>query len=135
MEPQSANPTNKKRVLMIDDEEALAEALCHILRKQYDAQYTTSGKKGLELLLGTETFDVIICDLALPDLHGMDLYQAVQASKPGEEQKFIFFTGGVFTESTQNFIGSIPNPVLEKPVAIAVLRAKIEELIGRSLPR
>lgn len=116
-------------ILIIEDEQHLAEAFQMMLIKLYEVQAVLTGKAGLEQLLSEKHFDIILCDLSLPDLSGMELYSTVKLSKPGLEQNFMFLTGGAFTRQSQVFLQSISNPVLNKPILANELRDKVKEMV------
>lgn len=116
-------------ILIIEDEQNLAEAFQMMLIKLYEVQTVLTGKAGLEQLLSEKHFDIILCDLSLPDLSGMELYSTIKASKPGLEQNFMFLTGGAFTKQSQVFLQSVSNPVLNKPILAKELREKVNEMV------
>ena len=112
-----------QRILVIDDEPLVATCLCRGLR-DYDALATTSGRLALELLR-KEHFDLVLCDLMMPELSGMDVYGSLRLSDPQLAQRMIFITGGAGLSSAQAFLASVRNPRLEKPFEVAQLRAAV----------
>jgi two-component system cell cycle sensor histidine kinase/response regulator CckA len=86
----------------------------------------------VELLSATgASYDVIFCDLMMPDTDGVDLHRYVAEKFPGLEKRMVFISGGAFTPRAQDFLARIDTPRLEKPFthedlqrAIAVLLAK-----------
>ena len=72
-------------------------------------------------------FDVILCDLMMPDLSGMEVYEEVKRIAPRHLPGFIFVTGGAFTSGAKEFLERIPNPWMEKPFD----PAQIRELVAR----
>jgi hypothetical protein len=67
----------RARVLVIDDEAAVASAMARMLRKEHDVMVETDGRKVAALLASGAEFDVIFCDLMMPGMTGMDLFEAV----------------------------------------------------------
>jgi PAS domain S-box-containing protein len=117
-------PARRRRVLVVDDEPPLATMIRRVLSKDCDVTIATDAREGLALL-GSATFDVVLCDLMMPDMTGMDLYAEVAQKHPGAEKKFVFMTGGAFTPRATEFLARIENRRLEKPFETAVLKATV----------
>jgi PAS domain S-box-containing protein len=116
------------RVLVVDDEIALGRTLAISLSDEFHVSTVTSGRRALELLLGDAHFDVVVCDLMMPDVSGMDVYERVVERSPEMASHFVFVTGGAFTERARAFIESAGAPVIEKPFELRelapILRAR-----------
>jgi PAS domain S-box-containing protein len=119
-------PGRRRRVLVIDDEPTLATMIRRVLSRDCDVRIAADGREGLAALTDVDAFDVILCDLMMPDLTGMDVYAEVARRLPGLEKRFIFMTGGAFTERATEFLAHTKNRRLEKPFETHVLRAAIE---------
>ena len=113
-----------RRVLVVDDERMVVEALRRALRP-HDVRVASSGRQALEQL-ATESFDLIFCDLMMPDLTGMDVYDALRAQHPGAEQRMVFMSGGTFTQRASEFLATVPNPLLDKPFDLAAVRQLVQ---------
>ena len=120
----AAAPAPRRRVLVIDDEPALAAMIRRVLSKECDVDLAVDAREGLESL-GAATYDVVLCDLMMPDMTGMDLYAEVARRHPGVERRFIFMTGGAFTPRATEFLAQVSNRRLEKPFETAVLKAAV----------
>ena len=68
-----------------------------------------------------ERFDVILCDLMLPEMDGPALYDEVKKVDPSQAVRMVFVTGGVFTARARDFLASVKNPRLGKPFDIEAL--------------
>ena len=119
--PGGAPPPRRGRVLIVDDEPALAAALGRSLEDQYDIVTLSNGKAALERLRDGEEFDAILCDLIMPQVTGMDLHAALMRDRPAVAERIIFMTGGTFTARARDFLANVPNPTLEKPFELKVL--------------
>ncbi|MBN9418838.1 MAG: response regulator [Candidatus Eremiobacteraeota bacterium] len=98
------------RCLVIDDDPKVAQVFRRLLAK-CDCRVALGGVQGLEILRGPDPFDLVICDLMMPDLSGIEVYQAA-----GERQRqFVFVTGGTFTTEAEDFLRAAAAPVLTKP--------------------
>ncbi len=109
-------PGAKARILIVDDEPLVTSALRRALGHEQDVEIVHSGRRALDLLSAPESrFDVILCDLMMPDLSGMELYEEVERIAPRHLPSFIFVTGGAFTDGAKEFLDGVSNPVMEKP--------------------
>ncbi len=118
-------PLPRLRVLAIDDDPMVRRALGRLL-KGHDLTIVGGGREALQLLRSGEEFDVVLCDLMMPDLTGMDVYHRVLDFDRSVAERIVFLTGGAFTEMTRDFLDSVPNQRLEKPFDVA----RISELLG-----
>ena len=126
-EPPKSAPKSA-RVLVVDDESLVAAAISRLLRRRYDVSIAASGREALELVLTEGPWDAIVSDLMMDDGSGMDLHRWLLAEAPDLAARCVFLTGGAFTEEARNFLQTIPNPWLEKPVKAQELRDTVEEL-------
>ncbi|WP_407735928.1 ATP-binding protein [Hyalangium sp.] len=127
--PVALSPV-RARVLVVDDEPMLAASLSRSLRSEYDVT-TSSGSEALRRLLAGEDPDVIVCDLAMPDITGMDLYSRLKEQRPALAARMIFLTGGAFTQRAQDFLDQAQY-WLEKPVELPALRTLLQEVVEQS---
>lgn len=111
------------RVLVIDDEALVLSVIVNAL-SDYDVTGSQSGREAIDLIAEGE-FDVIVCDLMMPNVTGMDVYEAVVASRPELGDRFIFMSGGTFTERSRAFRRSENRPFLNKPFEMASLAALV----------
>jgi len=105
------------RILIVDDEPGVARSLRRALQN-HDVTVSLSGRDAMKKLAEGPPFDIIFCDLMMPDISGIDLYNETAKNSPGTEKRFVFITGGAFTPQSRNFLESIPNPWFEKPFDI-----------------
>ncbi|MEM9454591.1 MAG: ATP-binding protein [Myxococcota bacterium] len=115
-----------RRVLIIDDDPLVASALRRLLATG-EVEVADSGRQGIELLRGSDEFEVVLCDLMMPEVSGMDVYETVLEEHPEMAERFIFMTGGAFTNRARAFLESVPNPKLEKPFDGKTLRAMVAQ--------
>jgi CheY-like chemotaxis protein len=73
------------------------------------------GRRALELI-EEKPFDVVLCDLIMPEMNGMELFRAVHESKPDQAARFVFVTGGTRSPEAREFLLNVPNPRVYKPV-------------------
>ncbi len=123
------------RVLIVDDEPALVRALSRVMR-QHSVATAGNGREALELLQRldqeeAQEFDVILCDLMMPDLSGSALYREVQERWPHLAERFIFVTGGAFTDASREFLQNCSQRVMQKPLKPEDLLKAIERVAFR----
>jgi PAS domain S-box-containing protein len=114
------------RVLVVDDELPVASMLGRVLGDEHDVRIATTAREALSLLL-EEEFDVILCDLLMPGMSGMDLHAELSTARPGLEKRLIFMTGGAFTPRASEFLAAVPNHRIEKPFDLREMRRLVRE--------
>jgi CheY-like chemotaxis protein/anti-sigma regulatory factor (Ser/Thr protein kinase) len=118
----------RARVLVVDDELALASMLQRVLEDEHEVHVRTTAHEALELLTSGEEFDVVLCDLLMPAMSGMDLYRELKRYRPGLEDRMVFMTGGAFTPRAAEFLGLVSNRRIEKPFDLSQVRRLVREL-------
>jgi CheY-like chemotaxis protein len=119
------------RVLVIDDDPLLLKSVARILGAEFDLVTVTSAREAFARI-GEGSFDVILCDLMMPEMTGMDLHTVLAGAAPAEAEKMIFLTGGTFTPRAQSFLDNVPNLRLDKPFDVKHLRAIIRDRVKRA---
>jgi signal transduction histidine kinase len=117
------------RILAVDDEPMLCIVIQKLLGGDHDVTTVNSAKEALRRFDGGERFDLILCDLMMPEMTGMDLYARLQQSAPDLADKVIFMTGGAFTENAQAFLARLPNKSIEKPFKGTRLREVVQRFL------
>jgi PAS domain S-box-containing protein len=118
------------RVLVIDDEPMLCSALERILRPHHDVVLTTLAAEALPRLEAGEPFDLILCDLMMPRMNGMDFHAALQRLRPELTGRVVFLTGGAFTPQAKAFLERVPNRRVDKPFNARALLAVTREVLA-----
>jgi signal transduction histidine kinase len=120
----------RARILIVDDEEALARALKRALSRYHDVSILTSGKEASARIAGGERFDVILSDLMMPEVTGMDMYRRLKETAPEQAARMVFLTGGAFTARARAFLDEVANPRIEKPVELASLLRVVADVLS-----
>jgi CheY-like chemotaxis protein len=115
----------RRRVLVVDDERLVGDAIARVLAEENDVVVETQAAEVLARLSRGERFDVILCDLMMPVMTGMDLYAELLRSNPSAVGRIVFMTGGAFTPRARAFLETVSNPCLEKPLDMSKLRGLI----------
>lgn len=131
-EPVSDRPVQRRRgrVLVVDDERAVAESLHFALRDEHDVDVATSGQAARAVLDAGTDYDVVLCDLVMPVESGMDLHAYAQEHHPQIAERFVFMTGGAFTQRAARFLAEVRSPRIDKPFDLEPLRALIEGMVA-----
>jgi CheY-like chemotaxis protein/anti-sigma regulatory factor (Ser/Thr protein kinase) len=120
------------RVLIVDDEPTMCRSLQILLRDDYDTTVALGGAEALELIERGDSFDLILCDLMMPGVTGMDLFSQLEQKRPGLEKRMIFMTGGAFTDEARAFLSRCPNLRLQKPFAAEALETALQQVLQLS---
>jgi signal transduction histidine kinase/CheY-like chemotaxis protein len=104
------------RILVIDDDVLVARTIVRLL-KGHQVETATSGQAALRRLLqDAPAFDLVLCDLMMPDMTGMELFETIELSRPALAERFVFISGGGVNERSRQFIESHRERVLPKPI-------------------
>ena len=130
--PESdALPPRRGRLLIVDDDEKVGQSLAYLLRTDHDVEVSVEPRAIAERLLAGERFDVILCDLMMPGMTGMELHATVAKRAPEQADRFVFVTGGAFTPAATDIVGRVTNTVLMKPNDLSELNAALAAHLRR----
>jgi CheY-like chemotaxis protein len=134
--PRKASGTTRRvgRVLVIDNEASIAEMLRQALSDEFEVTATTDPIAALGWLLAGDWYDVILCDVMMPTMHGVELRQRVHAERPDIAARIVFVTGGVGWEHLRRAMDELPNMVLPKPFELGALREMIRRRTSSQPP-
>lgn len=118
----------QRRILIVDDQPTLAKAIRRMLA-EYDVVVVGSAREALARLERGERYDVILSDLMMPEISGIELHARVARIAPEQVHSMVFMTGGAFTDQARAFFDRVNNPTIEKPFDRATLIAAIEPLM------
>ena len=119
-----AAPQPGLRILVTDDEPNIRAAIERYLTTQGHSVATAgSGKEALGMVEGSDSFDVILLDMRMPDISGQQIYQRWELERPELTPRVIFLTGDIVSTDLQEFLKSTGRPYLPKPFEFeAILR-------------
>ena len=98
--------------------------------REHDVSSSTSVREALDRIKSGHHFDVVLCDLMMPEMTGMDLHAELLRTDPNQAARLVFMTGGAFTPSAREFLDRVPNAHVEKPFDLPSLRAIIQNLLA-----
>jgi PAS domain S-box-containing protein len=109
-------------VMVIDDEALVLSAIRRMLTPEHRVDTFTDAREALRRLGTGARYDTILCDLMMPNMSGMELYEALRAKQPDHAERLVFMTGGVFSAAARAFLDRVSNERIEKPFEVNVLR-------------
>jgi PAS domain S-box-containing protein len=118
------------RILVVDDESYVGRAVRRALCDEHDVTVVESAREALALVERGPPFDLVITDLLMPDMSGIDLAAELERRSPAMADRMIFMTGGAFTPASRSFVSAHRESCLEKPFQLDALR----QLVARRLP-
>jgi PAS domain S-box-containing protein len=121
-------PSARHRVLVIDDEPQIARLIGECL-EGCDVTIAPGGREALEILRAGRAFDVIVCDLMMPDTTGVDVHAYVAECRPELAPHMLFITGGAYTPRALAFVGRGEVRSLEKPFTPNTLVMAVERAV------
>jgi PAS domain S-box-containing protein len=122
-------PIRRGRILVVDDEPAVGRSIRRLLRTNHEVVVETDARAALARIAAKENYDVVFCDVMMPTMTGADLYEAVLAIDPDVAKRFVFLTGGAFSDRARAFLEGMKT-VLPKPFAAEALHAAANVLIA-----
>ncbi len=120
--------TRRTRMLIVDDEISLLSSLRRALGRDVDVELASSARDAEAILSGDDNFDVILCDIMMPEVTGIDFFEKITQAKPELRERFVFMTGGAFSGVTQQFLDTTDLPRLDKPFDVRELRKIVRRL-------
>jgi two-component system NtrC family sensor kinase len=124
-----ANEGAGKKILVIDDEEAILQMLRERLTQSgYGVDTASDGENALHQLR-QNNYDVTLCDWKMPGLNGRQLYEKLRAANPDRCRRIVFFSGDVVNEQMRGFLEQEKRLCLAKPFAFAEVHAAIKTIL------
>ncbi len=118
-------PTPRAQILVVDDEAKVLSMLDRVLSRRHDVTLTSDGAEALALITKGRRFDLVLCDLMMPDVTGMDLFERVTEIAPDQAGAFVFLSGGAVTERGAAFLEAHADRRLDKPFQLEDLEDMI----------
>jgi PAS domain S-box-containing protein len=127
--PVTRGGGRRGRILVVDDDAMVHRTIKRLLR-DHDLVCIEDGRDAIARIERGERFDVILSDLMMPVMTGIELYQELMTRAPEQARRIVFVTGGALsTASIESFLRSVSNVTLEKPFGMP----EIQSLVSRML--
>lgn len=133
--PVSAAPAaeaahrRRGRILVVDDEPMLCITVERILSPQHDIITVQSARQALQMIEQGERFDLILSDLMMPQMTGIEFHGVLRQIVPELADKIVFMTGGAFSAEASAFLDRSSNPTIDKPFKTSALRNLVQDLV------
>jgi two-component system, NtrC family, sensor kinase len=126
---QDDRVSRRGHVLVIDDDKLLASVYRRLLGKDHQIVAVNAASDALQLFEAGARFDIILCDLMMESMSGMTFHELVRARFPELLSRFVFITGGAYTDEARELLAVTPH--IEKPADTKALRALVDEYVAR----
>lgn len=123
-------PVRSARILIIDDEADLRRTFARMLERDHQVSTVGSAREAEALITAGTRFDIVLCDLMMPEVTGMDLYSELGHLVPEQAARMAFITGGAFTDRARAFLDQAGIAAIEKPFDAATLRRFVQRLLA-----
>ena len=120
---------HRGRILVVDDEPMIGLAIRRTLQREHEVVTLTSAREACARLKGGERFDLVLSDLMMPEMSGVELHQELSRLSPELAARMVFLTGGAFTPYARSFLSEVQNHRLEKPFSAEELRGLVQSLL------
>jgi DNA-binding response OmpR family regulator len=123
----------RRRVLVIEDDALLGKMVRRALEPEHDVVVLASANEALDYIARGKRFDLVLCDLMLPGVSGVDFHGRVGSLAPELVEHIIFITGGAYTPRAEAFLKRADIRYMEKPFSsVSALRAVVQEHFRRA---
>src|SRR5690606_33225930 len=121
-------------LLIVDDDEALSALLCRILERHYRVTLISDGKEALRLL-SQDHFDLVLCDIHMPDFDGFQVLEGIRSSADRADTPVILISGVADSTDIVRGLEMGANDYLSKPVdkQVALARIRTQLALKQSL--
>jgi signal transduction histidine kinase len=127
--PSAPQLRRRGRVLVVDDDPMIIQSIRRVLSGQHELVCHDRAESALGLLRAGQRFDVILCDLMMPEVTGMEFCGRLVELDPVQAERVVLMTGGAFTTQAREFLDASPYQRVEKPFDVPGLRALINSLM------
>jgi len=121
-------------ILVIDDEPSILKALARLLRRDGAMVDTADTGTRALALLQERRYDVLLCDLRMPDLDGPTFYDILTSQYPTLRLRVVFLTGDTLSADSIAFLKQCGQPWLPKPCTIVAVRSAIAQVLNAAMP-
>ena len=125
--PKREGPTPRGQFLIVDDDAKVLAMLDRVLGHRHDVTLANDGAEALAIITAGRRFDLVLCDLMMPKMNGMDLYERVEKIAPEQASGFVFLCGGAVTQRATDFLDAHAGQRFDKPFQLHDLEAMIAE--------
>ncbi|WNG21204.1 ATP-binding protein [Cystobacter fuscus] len=134
--PRAEVPAMRRgRLLVVDDEARVLSSLERTLGRTHEVIAFDRAQAALAWMEQGQPWDLILCDVMMPEMTGMEFHEALAQRMPERVRDIIFITGGAFTATAREFLARVDNARLDKPFDLEALCALVEARLGGGLQK
>ena len=126
----AAHDPRRGRLLFIDDDSLVLKLLTRLFEPDHETVATLSASDALTIVAEQRQFDLIFCDVMMPNTNGIAFYEKLAKIAPELSDRVVFMTGGAFNTVAQQFLAQVPNPHVAKPFDLSAIRALVHARIS-----
>jgi signal transduction histidine kinase len=130
--PETKSAPARARILVIDDEPLMGRVIRAALAGTHDVVVVSRATDAFERLAADPNFDLILCDVVMPDVGGPEVYATVSERWPRLAKRLVFMTGGAFTPATKAFVARRQTPLLAKPFHVDELTTLVRDCLKKT---
>jgi DNA-binding NtrC family response regulator len=120
----------KKSILIVDDEADIRNMLSKYLSEEYNVHVAADGQEAFDTVSDNDDIELILSDVQMPHMDGLELFNKIQESK--KDIKTIFITGTSNIRSAVDAMRKGAFDYLTKPVDVTKLDSSIKEALHRN---
>jgi len=120
----------RARILVVDDERAVRDLISDALSIEGHEIHTAENGTDALQLIGQHRYDLVFCDLRMPEMDGQALYEEIQRDHPQVLKRIVFVTAQANSADYGPFLRSTGIPVIEKPFTLTQLRQAVSKIVG-----
>lgn len=123
---------DKKKIVIADDEPNIRILVNRILGKEYIVFEARNGEEAIDIA-STEKPDLILMDIKMPVISGIELYNQLEVKDPSLTQRVMFITGDAVETTTRKFLDRTGVPHIAKPFNIGQLKNSIDSMLAKAI--
>jgi CheY-like chemotaxis protein len=116
-------------VLVVDDEVGICESIERILRREHEVVIATRARQALDLIGSGRRFDLILCDVMIPEMSGLEMWNELVRDDPDHASVLTFVTGCALPQDAHDRVAAAGVTVIEKPFEIPALREYVSRMV------
>ena len=132
--PLTNGESSRLKILVVDDEPEIRRGLNRFLGKKHDVALSANGAEALQRIVAGERYDVVLCDVLMPEMTGIELSSELDRRFPEQSERVVFMTGGATSEPTRVFIEERQARVVSKPFTPREIESAVRAIGRRSQP-
>jgi CheY-like chemotaxis protein len=125
-----ATEARRRRMLFVEDHPELL-AIYERTFRHHEIILVDTGELALTAIRQQRHFDLVVCDLLLPDIDGVEVYRRARQMEPELAARFVFATAADTRQRFQSSLEAVDVPILEKPFGMRLIRELLERLCAR----